>query len=45
MVLGRVAKLLAAKQHSVVAPALTGLGERSHLLNPESIWIPTSSMW
>jgi pimeloyl-ACP methyl ester carboxylesterase len=31
----RVAKLLAAKQHSVVAPALTGLGERSHLLNPE----------
>jgi pimeloyl-ACP methyl ester carboxylesterase len=31
----RVAKLLAAKQHTVVAPALTGLGERSHLLNPE----------
>jgi pimeloyl-ACP methyl ester carboxylesterase len=32
---GRVAKLLAARQHTVVAPALTGLGERSHLLNPE----------
>jgi pimeloyl-ACP methyl ester carboxylesterase len=31
----RVAKLLAAKQHSVVAPTLTGLGERSHLLNPD----------
>jgi pimeloyl-ACP methyl ester carboxylesterase len=31
----RAAKLLAAKQHSVVAPTLTGLGERSHLLNPE----------
>jgi pimeloyl-ACP methyl ester carboxylesterase len=30
-----VTKLLAAKQHTVVAPALTGLGERSHLLNPE----------
>jgi pimeloyl-ACP methyl ester carboxylesterase len=32
---GRVAKLLAAQRHTVVAPALTGLGERSHLLNPE----------
>jgi pimeloyl-ACP methyl ester carboxylesterase len=32
---GRVAKLLAAKQHIVIAPALTGLGERSHLLGPE----------
>jgi pimeloyl-ACP methyl ester carboxylesterase len=32
---GRVAKLLAARQHTVVAPALTGLGERSHLLGPE----------
>ena len=31
----RVAKLLAAKHHTVVAPALTGLGERSHLLGPE----------
>jgi pimeloyl-ACP methyl ester carboxylesterase len=31
----RVAKLLAAKQHSVVVPTLTGLGERSHLLNPD----------
>jgi pimeloyl-ACP methyl ester carboxylesterase len=31
----RVAKLLAAKQHTIVAPALTGLGERSHLLGPE----------
>jgi pimeloyl-ACP methyl ester carboxylesterase len=32
---GRVAALLAAKRHTVVAPALTGLGERSHLLDPE----------
>jgi pimeloyl-ACP methyl ester carboxylesterase len=32
---GRVAKLLTAKQHTVIAPALTGLGERSHLLSPE----------
>ncbi|MDB5680223.1 MAG: esterase [Sphingomonas bacterium] len=31
----RVAKSLAAGQHDVVAPTLTGLGERSHLLNPE----------
>jgi pimeloyl-ACP methyl ester carboxylesterase len=31
----RVSKLLSAKQHTVVAPTLTGLGERSHLLNPE----------
>lgn len=31
----RVAKSLRAKQHDVVAPTLTGLGERSHLLNPE----------
>jgi hypothetical protein len=31
----RVAKSLRAKQHEVVAPTLTGLGERSHLLNPE----------
>jgi pimeloyl-ACP methyl ester carboxylesterase len=31
----RVAKLLAARQHRVVAPALTGLGERSHLLHPD----------
>jgi pimeloyl-ACP methyl ester carboxylesterase len=30
-----VAKSLRAKQHLVVAPTLTGLGERSHLLNPE----------
>jgi pimeloyl-ACP methyl ester carboxylesterase len=32
---GRVAKALRARQHEVVAPTLTGLGERSHLLNPE----------
>jgi pimeloyl-ACP methyl ester carboxylesterase len=32
---GRVAKALRARQHDVVAPTLTGLGERSHLLNPE----------
>jgi pimeloyl-ACP methyl ester carboxylesterase len=31
----RVSKLLSAKQHTVIAPTLTGLGERSHLLNPE----------
>jgi pimeloyl-ACP methyl ester carboxylesterase len=31
----RVAKSLRARQHEVVAPTLTGLGERSHLLNPE----------
>ncbi len=31
----RVAKALRAKQHEVFAPTLTGLGERSHLLNPE----------
>jgi pimeloyl-ACP methyl ester carboxylesterase len=31
----RVSKLLSAKQHTVVAPTLTGLGERSHLLNPD----------
>jgi pimeloyl-ACP methyl ester carboxylesterase len=31
----RVARLLAAKQHNVIAPTLTGLSERSHLLNPE----------
>lgn len=31
----RVAKLLTAKQHNVVAPTLTGLGERSHLLNAD----------
>lgn len=31
----RVAKLLAAQGHTVVAPALTGLGERSHLLRPD----------
>jgi pimeloyl-ACP methyl ester carboxylesterase len=31
----RVAKSLTARQHEVVAPTLTGLGERSHLLNPE----------
>ena len=31
----RVSKLLSAKQHTVVAPTLTGLGERSHLLSPE----------
>jgi pimeloyl-ACP methyl ester carboxylesterase len=30
----RVSKLLLAKQHTVFAPTLTGLGERSHLLNP-----------
>ncbi len=30
-----VSKLLSAKQHTVIAPTLTGLGERSHLLNPE----------
>lgn len=29
----RVAKLLVEKQHRIIAPALTGLGERSHLLN------------
>jgi hypothetical protein len=27
--------LLLAKQHSVVTPTLTGLGERSHLLTSE----------
>jgi pimeloyl-ACP methyl ester carboxylesterase len=31
----RVAKSLRARQHEVFAPTLTGLGERSHLLNPE----------
>jgi pimeloyl-ACP methyl ester carboxylesterase len=31
----RVAKLLSARQHTVVTPTLTGLCERSHLLNPE----------
>jgi pimeloyl-ACP methyl ester carboxylesterase len=31
----RVSKLLSAKQHTVIAPTLTGLGERSHLLNPQ----------
>jgi pimeloyl-ACP methyl ester carboxylesterase len=31
----RVAKALRARQHEVVAPTLTGLGERSHLLDPE----------
>jgi pimeloyl-ACP methyl ester carboxylesterase len=31
----RVSKLLSAKQHTVIAPTLTGLGERSHLLNSE----------
>ncbi len=31
----RVSKLLSAKQHTVVAPTLTGLGERSHLLSPD----------
>jgi pimeloyl-ACP methyl ester carboxylesterase len=31
----RVANLLSAKQHTVVTPTLTGLGERSHLLNSE----------
>ncbi len=30
-----VSKLLSAKQHTVVAPTLTGLGERSHLLHPD----------
>jgi pimeloyl-ACP methyl ester carboxylesterase len=30
-----LAKLLLAKQHSVVTPTLTGLGERSHLLTSE----------
>jgi pimeloyl-ACP methyl ester carboxylesterase len=30
-----VARLLTARQHRVFAPALTGLGERSHLLNPD----------
>jgi pimeloyl-ACP methyl ester carboxylesterase len=30
----RVAELLGAKHHTVVAPTLTGLCERSHLLNP-----------
>ena len=31
----RVAQLLSAKQHTVVTPTLTGLGERSHLLNSD----------
>jgi pimeloyl-ACP methyl ester carboxylesterase len=31
----RASKLLSAKQHTVIAPTLTGLGERSHLLNPQ----------
>ena len=31
----RVAKALRAKRHEVFVPTLTGLGERSHLLNPE----------
>ncbi len=31
----RLSKLLSAKQHTVIAPTLTGVGERSHLLNPE----------
>jgi pimeloyl-ACP methyl ester carboxylesterase len=31
----RVAELLRAKHHTVFAPALTGLGERSHLLKPD----------
>jgi pimeloyl-ACP methyl ester carboxylesterase len=31
----RVAELLAAKHHTVFAPTLTGLGERSHLLKPD----------
>jgi pimeloyl-ACP methyl ester carboxylesterase len=30
---GRVARALRAKQHNVIAPTLTGLGERSHLLS------------
>ncbi len=30
-----MSKLLSAKQHTVIAPTLTGLGERSHLLNRE----------
>ena len=29
----RVARLLQSKGHSVFAPTLTGLGDRSHLLN------------
>jgi pimeloyl-ACP methyl ester carboxylesterase len=31
----RLSKLLSAKQHTVIAPTLTGVGERSHLLSPE----------
>jgi pimeloyl-ACP methyl ester carboxylesterase len=31
----RVADLLRAQGHTVFAPTLTGLGERSHLLSPE----------
>jgi pimeloyl-ACP methyl ester carboxylesterase len=31
----RLSKLLSAKQHTVIAPTLTGVGERSHLLAPE----------
>jgi pimeloyl-ACP methyl ester carboxylesterase len=31
----RVAGLLEARQHRVVTPTLTGLGERSHLLDPD----------
>jgi pimeloyl-ACP methyl ester carboxylesterase len=31
----RVAHLLSAKQHTVMTPTLTGLGERSHLLKPD----------
>jgi pimeloyl-ACP methyl ester carboxylesterase len=31
----RVAELLAAKHHTVLAPTLTGLCERSHLLSPD----------
>ena len=34
VVLKRVAELLTAKDHTVFAPTLTGLCERSHLLNP-----------
>jgi pimeloyl-ACP methyl ester carboxylesterase len=31
----RVAELLRARHHTVFAPTLTGLGERSHLLKPD----------
>ena len=40
----RVARLLSQSGHEVFTPALTGVGERSHLLSPTSISISTFLM-